>query len=252
MAFITLDTDKLRFNYKYLDKLFSERNIEWTVVTKLLCGNKEYLEEVYKLGIKKMCDSRISNMKSIKKHHPDIATIYIKPPSKQNASNVVNYADISLNTAVKTIQLLSEEAQKQDKNHKIIIMMELGELREGILGENLLDMYEKVHTLKNIEVIGLGANLSCLYGVLPSAEKLSQLYYYQKLIENKFKQKLKYLSGGSSVTIHLIWDETLPKEINHFRVGETLFFGTDVYESKKVDFLNHNLFKLYAQIIEIN
>lgn len=252
MAYITFDIDKLRYNYNYLDKLFNKGKIEWSVVTKLLCGNKDYLNELYKMGVQQMCDSRISNLKSIKSIHSDITTIYIRPPANYNVSNVVKYADISLNTEEKTIRLLSEEARRQNKIHKIIIMMELGELREGVLGEKLIEMYEKVYSLKNIEIIGLGVNLSCLYGILPSKEKLIQLIHYQKLIKKKFKKKLKYLSGGTSVTIHLIWDKTLPKGINHFRVGETLFFGTDVYESKEADFLQHNLFKLYAQIIEIS
>jgi hypothetical protein len=40
MAFVTLNTDKLAANYQYLERLFKKNGVKWSVVTKLLCGNK--------------------------------------------------------------------------------------------------------------------------------------------------------------------------------------------------------------------
>jgi len=80
-----------------------------------------------------VCDSRTTNLKIIKKLRPDIETIYIKPPAKRNIKNVVQFADISLNTEYLTIKALSKEAKGQDKLHKIIIMIEMGDLREGVM-----------------------------------------------------------------------------------------------------------------------
>ncbi|HPD94903.1 MAG: alanine/ornithine racemase family PLP-dependent enzyme [Bacteroidales bacterium] len=252
MAYITLDTKKLEYNFNYLDKLFEQRGISWAVVSKMLCGNKLYLSELLKFNIKQICDSRISNLKTIKALNPNVETIFIKPPAKRTIPNVVKFADISMNTEFKTIQLLSEEAQRQNKIHKIIIMIELGELREGVMGEEIINFYEKVFELKNIEVIGIGTNLSCLYGVLPSHDKLIQLCLYKQIIEVKFNRKLQYISGGSSVTIPLIFKHLLPKGINHFRIGETLFLGTDVYNGKPFRQMYSDAFKLYAEIIELS
>ena len=100
--------------------------------------------------LKNICDSRISNLKTIKSINPDVLTIYIKPPAKRAIPSVVKYADVSMNTEIDTIRLLSEEAQKQNKKHQIIIMIELGELREGVMGEDFMDFYEQVFNLKNI------------------------------------------------------------------------------------------------------
>lgn len=251
MAFITLDTKKLKSNFDFLENMFSKNNIQWTVVSKLLCGNKTYLTELFKLGIKHICDSRVSNLKTIKSIDSDIETIYIKPPAKRALKSIVKYADISMNTEIETIQLLSEEAQKQNKVHKIIIMIELGELREGVMGEDFISFYENVFKLRNIDVIGIGANLSCLYGVLPNQDKLIQLSLYEQLIEAKFNRQIPYVSGGSSVTIPLIFQNLLPKGINHFRVGETLFLGTDVYNNKTFRRMKPDVFKLYSEIIEL-
>lgn len=251
MAFITIDIKKLKSNFEYLNNLFNLKNIKWAVVTKLLCGNKDYLIELLKFDIKQICDSRVSNLKMIKQINPNVETIYIKPPAKRAIKSVVQYADISMNTAIETIKLLSEEAKIQKKTHKIIIMIELGELREGIMREDFIDFYSQVFSLSNIEVVGIGANLSCLYGVLPNQDKLIQLSLYEQLIEAKFNRKIKYVSGGSSVTIPLIFQNLLPKGINHFRVGESLFLGTDVYNDSVLKDMETNIFKLYAEIIEL-
>ncbi|MCD4657844.1 MAG: alanine/ornithine racemase family PLP-dependent enzyme, partial [Planctomycetes bacterium] len=85
----------------------------------------------------------------------------------------------------------------------------------------------------------------------PNTDKLIQLSLYEQLIEAKFERYIPYVSGGSSVVIPLILSNILPKGINHFRVGETLFLGTDVYHSKLIEGMEHDIFKLYAEIIEL-
>lgn len=251
MAFITLETEKLKKNYNYLNSFFTGHGIEWSIVTKMLCGNKKYLKELLDLGINQYSDSRISNLKMIKLLNEEAQTIYIKPPAKGVIEEVVKYADISMNTDFETIRMLSEEASRQDRTHKIIIMIDLGELREGVMRDDFVDFYATVFQMKNIEVVGIGTNLSCLYGILPNNDKLLQLCLYKQLIELKFNVAIPYISGGSSVTIPLIEQKLLPKDVNHFRIGETLFMGTDVYNNKKYEELENDIFKLYAEIIEL-
>lgn len=252
MAFIVLNKEKLVHNFTYLNKLFKKHKIEWAVVSKLLCGNKAYIKEVIDLGIKQICDSRVSNLKVIKDIDKSIETIYIKPPAKRALKSIVKYADISMNTEFSTIKLLNEEAKRLNKTHKIIIMIEMGELREGVMWDEFIDFYESVFNLSNIEVVGIGTNLSCLYGVLPNQDKLIQLSLYEQLIEAKFNRNIPFVSGGSSVTIPLIFKGLLPRSINHFRVGETLFLGTDVYNDSTIRNMEHNVFQLFAEIIELS
>jgi predicted amino acid racemase len=251
MAYITLETKKLATNFNQLNDFFKSHHIDWSIVTKILCGNEKYLTELLKLGIKQYSDSRISNLKMIKNLDINAQTIYIKPPAKGVIEDIVTYADISMNTDFHTIEMLSAEAVKQNKIHKIIIMIDLGELREGVLREDLIDFYAKVFEMKNIEVVGLGSNLACLYGVLPNNDKMIQLCLYKQLIEIKFNVKIPFISGGSSVNIALIKQGTLPKDINHLRIGETLFMGTDAYNNIPFESMENNIFTLHAEIIEL-
>tara|TARA_R110001583_G_scaffold48908_3_gene153068 strand:- start:328 stop:1401 length:1074 start_codon:yes stop_codon:yes gene_type:complete len=251
MAYITLNRKSLAINYSYLQQLFKKNSIEWAPVLKMLCGNKTYLEYVLSLGDEQVCDARLSNLRKIKSLNPNKETIYIKPPAKRSIAKVVKYADVSFNTEFTTIKWLSEEAVKQDRIHRIIIMIELGDLREGILGEHLMDFYKKIFELPNIEVSGIGANLNCLSGVMPSKDKLIQLSLYEQLIEAKFGKKIDYVSGGSSVMIPLLLKKQIPKGVNHFRIGETLFFGVDLFTNKTIPKMKDDVFLLFAEIIEI-
>ncbi|QZT37160.1 alanine racemase [Halosquirtibacter xylanolyticus] len=251
MAYIVLDTKKLKHNFLFLNNLFSNNDKEWAVVSKLFCGNRGYLEYLISLGPNQICDSRISNLEIIKDIDPEMKTIYIKPPAHDVIEEVVRYADTSFNSELETIRLLSEEALKQDKIHKVIIMIELGDLREGIMGEDLIAFYGEVFELKGIEVTGIGANLNCLSGVLPSQDKLIQLSLYEQLIEANFHRQIPWVSGGTSITIPLIERGQVPKGVNHFRVGETLYFGNHLLDESPYEGMQQGVIKLYAQIIEM-
>lgn len=252
MAYLTLDRKKLKHNYTYLRDLFAESGIEWAIVTKLLCGEEKYLKEVIDLGIKEICDARISNLKKVKEMGPpDLHTVYIKPPATAAIEDIVRYADASFNTEFETIKLLSEEAGRQGKTHKVVIMIELGDLREGIMGDHLIDFYGSIFELPHIKVTGIGSNLNCLHGVMPSPDKLIQLALYKQLIEAKFDRKIPWVTGGTSVVIPLLYTRQLPANINHFRIGETLFFGNDLVHGNVFEEMESKVIRLFAEIIEI-
>src|SRR5690606_5558546 len=128
MAFLKLYRNKLRDNFEFLKEQFQDNEIAWGVVSKLLCGNELYLKELIDLGVKEIHDSRISNLAKIKEINQDVQTVYIKPSSKRNLAQMVRYADVSLNSELDTIRWISEEAGMQGKTHKVIIMVETGDL----------------------------------------------------------------------------------------------------------------------------
>jgi predicted amino acid racemase len=251
MAFITFDKANLKHNYNFLDNLFKTNGIDWGVVTKLLCGNELFLKELIQLGVEETHDSRISNLKTIKSINPKIQTVYIKPPAKRSIKRIVQYADVSFNTEIDTIRMLSKEAVAQNKTHKIIIMIEMGDLREGVMGEELINFYGEIFELPNIEISGIGTNLNCLHGVMPSPDKLIQLSLYEQLIEAKFNKKIPFVTGGTSVVVPLLLQHNLPAGINHFRIGEMLYFGNNLFTEAPVVGMKTDVLKLYTEIIEL-
>lgn len=252
MAFLKLYKDRLKHNYQFLDNLFMKNNTEWGVVTKMLCGNKFYLQQLVDLGIVQMHDTRLTNLKAIKELAPDIQTVYIKPPPKRSIPKLIRYADVSFNTDLSVIKLLSEEAVRQKKKHKIIIMIEMGDLREGVMGDDLLEFYGKVFKLPNISIVGIGTNLNCLNGIMPSQDKMVQLALYKQLIEVKFNRKIPWVSGGTTVAVPMLIKHQIPKSINHFRIGEALYFGKDIFTDGIIKGMRSDVFRLFTEIIELH
>tara|TARA_B100000780_G_C21097967_1_gene442907 strand:+ start:680 stop:1777 length:1098 start_codon:yes stop_codon:yes gene_type:complete len=255
MAELLISTTKIKNNIKYLSKYFQAHNIHWSLVTKVFSGDKEFLkhvltDEVIK-KIDSIGDSRLTSLKNLKEVNPGMRTIYIKPPATMYADEIIKYADISLNSSFTTIKALNEAAKKANKVHDIIIMVELGELREGVKRTELMSFYETVFQLSNIDVIGIGSNLGCMYGIEPTYDKLLQLTLYKELISAKFNKKLKYISGGTSITLPLIENNSVPKEINHFRVGEAVFFGISPLDNMQFKELSVDAFEFTANIIEL-
>lgn len=251
MAFIQLDRKKLKTNFDFLEERFEKRDIDWGIVVKMLCGNKLFIQEVLNLGIREIHDSRVSNLRVVKSLDPTVQTVYIKPPAKRSIKDVVTYADVSFNTEYVTIKMLSEEAVHQDKTHKIIIMIELGDLREGVMGEEFVDFYREVFKLPNINVVGIGSNLNCLYGVMPSEDKYIQLSLYKELIKAYFNVEIEWISGGTSVVLPMFFKNQLPHAVNHFRIGEALYFGLNIEEHTTFEGMHDDVFKLRTEIIEL-
>lgn len=255
MAELQINTGNILDNIQKLSTYLKEKGICWSLVTKVFSGDldllnvilhEDVLRDIHSIG-----DSRLSSVKNLKEVKPDLITIYIKPPAAVEAENVVRYADISANTSFSTIKALNKEAVRQNKIHKVIIMLELGELREGILRKNVVKFYKKVFDLSNIRVIGIGTNLGCMYGVEPTYDKLLQLVLYKQLLEEKFDIRLELVSGGSSITLPVLEMDKLPKGINHFRIGETAFFGTSPYDNAPFRDLSTETFRFFANIIEL-
>lgn len=251
MAIVTLYQQRLQHNYSVLSDLFGQRDIEWGVVTKLFCGNRAFINEIIDLGVREIHDSRISNLKVVKSMDPDIQTVYIKPPPKRSIASVIRYADVSFNTEYDTMQLLSDEAVKQGKTHKVIIMLEMGDLREGVLGERIVDFYASVANLPNLDIVGLGTNLNCLHGIMPSQDKLIQLSLYKQLVEARIGKGIPWASGGTSVTVPLLMKNMCPEGINHFRIGELLYFGLNLFTLETIEGMHDDVLTLDTEIIEL-
>jgi predicted amino acid racemase len=214
MAYIKLKRKSLQHNFNYIKSHLLEHDISWGIVSKMLCGNKKFIKELIDLGVPEIHDSRISNLKVVKELNPNVQTVYIKPPAIKAIPKLIKYADVSFNTELLTIKRISEEAGRQGKKHKIIIMIEMGDLREGVMGDDLLEFYGQIFHLPNIYVVGIGTNLNCLYGVMPSQDKLIQLSLYKQLIEATFNRKIPWVSGGTSVVFPLLLSRQLPKAAN--------------------------------------
>ncbi|MBN2493963.1 MAG: alanine racemase [Deltaproteobacteria bacterium] len=248
---IILNLPALQHNLQTISHWMDLRESAWTVVTKVLCGHEETLRALQILGVRSMGESRLENLEVIRRVVPEIETWFLRVPNLSEVEAVVALSDVSLNSELELIHLLNEEAAKQGKKHGVIIMIELGDLREGILPGTLVQFYKQVFTLPHIDVLGIGANLGCLVGSVPTVDQFMQLVLYRELLELKFERKLRMVSAGASSALPLALDNQLPKAANHFRIGEALFLGTDLIHGGTLPGLRSDTVVLEAEIVEI-
>jgi len=248
---LLINLEALKYNIAVINKWMDRHNATWTVVTKVLCGHLDTIKALQYLGVRSMGDSRLENLKTIERIVPGFEAWYLRVPDVTSIAEVIEYSDVSLNSEIEIIKELNQEAKRQGKTHRIIIMIELGDLREGILPGTLVNFYNQVFDLSNIEVLGIGANLGCLAGTIPNIDQFMQLVLYRELLELKFKQKLPTISAGSTVVLPLLINKQLPAAINHFRIGEAIFLGTDLINGGTLSYLSNEVMLLEAEIAEI-
>lgn len=255
MAELHIKTDNIISNVKKISNYLSPKKIEWTLIVKVLSGYEDALKVILNdLAIKSthsVGDSRLSSLQKVKEINPDIVTMYIKPPAETYSKEMIECADISFNTSLETLEALNNEAAKQGKIHRTIIMIEMGELREGVLHENVVEFYKNAFEMDNIAISGIGTNLGCMYGIEPTYDKLIQLSLFKQLLEAQFGRKIDLISGGTSITLPLIDEGRIPPTVNHFRIGEAAFLGVSPLNNERFMDLNTDNFVYNANIVEI-
>jgi predicted amino acid racemase len=248
---LVLDLEALQHNLRALEGMMQRHGASWCVVTKALCGHEQTIRALVLMGVRSVADSRLDNLEALSRVAPELEKWYLRLPHLSVIPQVVALSDVSLNSEIEVIRALSDEARRQGRIHRIVIMIELGDLREGILPGSLVPFYRRVFEMPGIEVIGVGAQLGCLAGAVPNVDQLAQLSLYRELLELKYRRRLPIISAGSSNFLDLLQKGGIPRSINHFRIGEALFLGTDLVNGGTLPGLRDDAVRVEGEIAEI-
>ncbi len=246
---VLVNLEKIRDNARILKDKCIKKNISIMGVTKSFCAELNIARAMVAEGVQFLADSRLTNLEKL--GAIDIPKVLIRIPMKSNAKKVVEVADISLNSELKTIHVLNNEAEKQGKIHGIILMVELGDLREGILPKNFQKAAKETIDLPHLKLMGIGVNLTCYGGVIPDNTNLGELSDLATQIENKFGVSLEIISGGNSSSLYLLNEKNFPEKINNLRLGEAIILGRETTYGKSIRGTHGDAFILEAEIIEI-
>ncbi|NLY81784.1 MAG: alanine/ornithine racemase family PLP-dependent enzyme [Clostridiales bacterium] len=253
-----IDLKKLKQNLDAVATITKdEGNCSVMIVTKGLCADLNMVELIAKHPkVDFIADSRIVNIKT----YCDMArknnkkTVLLRVPMHCEVEEVVRYVDLSLNSEISTIRLLNEEAKKVGMKHNILLMIDLGDLREGMFFKDedmIFDAVKEILKMKNINLQGVGVNLTCYGAIIPKNDNLSLLVDFANRIEDKFDIKLDIVSGGNSSSIYLIGKGELPKGINNLRLGEAFLLGNDTAYENQIPGTTSSTLTLQAQIVEL-
>lgn len=246
---IVIDKNKFRHNLKHLINLCHSRGLSVMAVSKVFCADLELMNIMIEEEVDYLADSRIENLKGISS---DIPKVLLRLPSISFAEDVVRHSDISLNSEIETIRVLNKYAKEQNKIHSVILMIDLGDLREGIFRKDeVFETIEHVTKLNHIKLSGIGTNLTCYGGVIPTHDKLVELVDFKTEIEQKFNLKLDIISGGNSSDLELVIEDRIPFGINNIRLGEGIVLGRETAYGTYLENMYLDVFTLEAEIIEL-
>lgn len=246
---IIIDLKKIEKNTRIVTEICKEKSVDIMGVTKVFCGDLTIAEAELKGGIKYFADSRIENLRKLKTL--DLPKVLLRLPMISQVDDVVMYTDISLNSEMKTIEALNIAAMSKKKIHKIILMIDLGDLREGILPAEFEETVEAIFKLKNIMLHGIGVNLTCYGGVIPNENNLGQLSEFATMIKDKYNHHLEIVSGGNSSSFYLLPKDKLPGGINNLRMGEILVLGRETAYGDLVEGMYDDAFIFETEIVEL-
>jgi predicted amino acid racemase len=249
---LVIDLNKIEQNTKMIVNLASKHNIQITGVTKCCCGAYQVANAMLNGGAVSIADSRIKNLKQLKEAGIRTNLMLLRTPMLSEVNQVVRYANISLNSEISVIEQLSLEAEKIDEIHKIVIMVEMGDLREGVPQDQLENFIEQAMNFKGIQLFGLGMNLACYGGIVPTPEKIQEFSEIVSDIEEKYNLEFRIISGGNSANIPLLLDNGEPTRINNLRIGEGILLGLETVNRNPIPNTFQDAFILEAEIIEYN
>ncbi|QKV17482.1 alanine/ornithine racemase family PLP-dependent enzyme [Oricola thermophila] len=247
---LEIDLSKIRHNARVLVNRLGKRGISVSGVTKAFLGLPDIAGELLAAGVSGLADSRIENIRTMRRAAVKAQMTLIRSPMIGQAALVVRTANTSLNTELDVISELSKAARDIGRVHGVLLMVELGDLREGIMPADLEDAVRRTLDFPNIALMGIGTNLACRCGVVPDTRNMGELSQLANAIEASFGPVLPIVSGGNSSNLDWALGTADTGRINNLRLGESILLGCEPLHRQPIEGLHTDAITLVAEVIE--
>jgi len=248
---LEVDLDKIRRNTARIVEGCHAQGIAVLGVTKGFTAIHQIVTAMVQGGVDGLADSRLENIEELRSRGFGQHITLLRIPRLSNVSEVVRYADVSVNSEVTVIQALAQAAQQAGRVHQVILMVDVGDLREGVLQDDVLSTVEQISRMKGVHLQGLGTNMGCFGGILPEQENLGVLVNLRNAVQDKLGVMIDVISGGGTSSLILVETKKMPAGVNQLRIGEGILLGTDTTNSRVIPGLCHDAFILRAEVIEV-
>lgn len=252
---LELNITKLQENIEIVKGQCQEQGVEICAVVKGINALISACRVYEQVGVRFLASSRIEHMKSIKEADLKTPTACIRIPMISEVEDLVQWCDCSLESELIVLRRIDEAAGKIDKVHQVILMFDLGDLREGI--SNMKEMIETakfVEAAEHLELLGTGVNLGCYGSIVTTVDKMDELVAKTETVESAIGRKLRYICGGSTQAMAHIWKHEMPQRVNLLRIGELILHArgmADYYGSWDLSYLHQDVFTLKAEVVEV-
>jgi predicted amino acid racemase len=249
---IEVDCERIRRNTAAIVSMCAPAQIEIAGVTKACCGHPEVARAMLAGGASLLADSRLPNIRRLRRAGIEAEIMLLRLPAVSQAAEVVELAQVSLNSQVETVWALSQAATSRGLTHRVILMIETGDRREGVMPEQALDVARAIVKLPHIELAGVGANVTCIAGVLPTVDNTKLLIEVGEWIEQNLGIELQTFSAGNSASLALVLRREMPPRANQLRIGGGILIGEiDSTGDWPAALPHQDAFTVFAEVIEV-
>jgi ornithine racemase len=248
--YLTIDLDKLEANARAIAGLCARHGIALTGVTKGTCGSPEVARAMLRGGASSIGESRLENVRRLRDAGVRAPLMMLRVPPLSQVEEVVGCVDLSLNSELAVLEGLSRAALRAGRVHPVIAMVDLGDLREGVWPDELPGFARRALTLPGVRLVGIGANLTCYAGVIPTEENMGCLVSCAEQVERACGVRLAWISGGASSALPLVAAGGMPARVNHLRVGEAILLGHETVHHQAWPGTVQDAFALHAEVVE--
>ena len=253
---LEIDLDKVCHNARTLVDRLAGKGITVTGVTKATLGSPSVARAMRRGGVVGLADSRVENLARLRLGQDPASEegsgplTLLRSPMGSQIDDVVQTADISCNTELVIIDRLNAAAARHHRSHGVLLMVELGDLREGVAVDDVLDVVRATLRCSNLTLAGLGTNLACRSGVVPDDRNMAQLSFLVDAVEATFGIEVGLVSGGNSANLDWALGTASTQRINNLRLGEAVLLGREPLHRRPVEGLHLDAITLVAEVIE--
>ena len=246
--------EKLRNNLREVSKRCKKAGIALAGVVKGIQAFPELLKE-YLPFCDQIAFSQLQQVHALRSAGIVAEFLLLRIPQPSEIAQMVSLVDCSLNSQLCVVWQIERECARQNRKHKVILMADEGDLREGYWDkERMIEDAVVIETqMPHVHLEGIGVNLGCYGSILPTEKNLGDLVRIARKVEERIGRKLEVISGGATTSFELLLQGRLPKGINHLRLGEVIMNARDLFDRHGVDlsFLDSHVPILKAEVVEV-
>ena len=247
---LEIHLEKLHHNARTLVERLARQGIAVTGVSKATLGLVEIVHTWLAAGVGSIGEARIETIEALRRSGVMVPLLLVRSPMLSQVELVVAHAAISCNSDMGVLEALAAAAAQQGVRHGVLLMVELGDLREGILPADLEQVAQGTLALPNLRLVGIGTNLGCQHGIAPDGVNMAELSRLTIALERRFGLRLPWCSGGNSANLPWLAAGGDPGRINHLRLGEALLLGREPLGRTAIPGLHTDAISLVAEVIE--
>ncbi len=248
---LEVDLAKVEANARTLVQRLGRRGIRVVGVTKAALGAPEVAAAFERGGVTGLGDSRVQNLGRLRAGGSLLPRTLVRSPMPSEVDAVVRDASISLNTEPAVLAALATAARRRRITHGVVLMVELGDLREGVAPESLIALAQQVERHRSLTLVGVGTNLACQSGIAPDDSKMEQLSSLVEQVEASLERRLSVVSGGNSANLGWALSTADVGRVDELRLGESILLGMDPLHRSPVEGLHTDACALIAEVIEV-